>query len=257
MSFDCLKFTENALSAENAPEETTDEFTLMPSDKQANEEEFSLLKRCLQETRCEDPEPFVDLKHAKIYKIKCNTASDEPDFKFGNILMLHGTNFENSRKILKEGYESSHDGYFGSGVYMTESIDIAAFYSLRKTHKFEKLVYKNKNMKTYVFVNEVAEPESLKVEKYGSYRRLKMNSALPKHPFCKYMHKDSPERKMEIDDEGRFNSDEKLSGLSLKDEYVADGSLIKPRFLIKIESPGFNYEKYINFHNYLATRFYN
>ena len=73
MSFDCPKFTQNAKSAGIAPEEkTTDEFTLMPFDKKANEEEFSLLKQRLRETRCEDPEPFVDLKHAKIYKVFLN-----------------------------------------------------------------------------------------------------------------------------------------------------------------------------------------
>ena len=262
MTFDCPKFTQNALSADNVPEETTDEFTLLPFDKQVNEEEFSLLKRCLQETRCEDPEPFMDLKHAKIYKIKCNVEPGNPDYKLGNCMLFHGTSRKNSRKILKEGYENSAGGYFGSGVYMTESIDIAAHYSLRKTQQeeFFNSVCGNKSkkmMKTYIFVNEVAEPRSLKVEKYESYCSLSNNNyVFPKHSFCKYINKLSPERKIEIDDEGRFNSDEKMPGLSLLDEYVADSSLIKPRFLIKIEPSGFNSDKFDGFEKYLKENLY-
>ena len=257
MSFDCPKFTQNAFSADNAPEKIdnkTDGFSLLPLEmyfkKLVNEEEFSFLEQKLQETRCEDPKPFMDLKQAKIYKIKCNVESGDSDYKLGNCMLFHGTSRENSRKILEVGYKNSAGGYFGRGVYMTESIDYAAHYSIRKTNS-KILLTPNcvkKNMSFYIFVNEVAEPRSLKVEKYESYCSLSNNNyVFPKHPFCKYINKLSPERKIEIDDEGRFNSDEKMPGLSLLDEYVADCSLVKPRFLIKIDSSGFNNEKYSSF----------
>ena len=152
---------------------------------------------------------------------------------------------------------------------MTESVDVAAHYSIRKIYQEyrEKLkpyalrlsketyVYKNrKKMKTFIFVNEVAEPRSLEIEKYGSFRSLKMNNALPKHPFCKHMHEKSVDRKIEIDAEGRINSDEKLRGINLFDHYVAYSGLLKPRYLIKIESSGFDYEKYLSFEKYLTGK---
>ena len=199
----------------------------------------------------------MDLKHAKIYKIKSYVESSDPDCKLGNCVLFHGTSRKNSRKILKEGYKNSTGGYFGRGVYMTESIDYAAHYSIRKAgvtaKKLSKPTCVKKSMKIYIFVNEVAEPRSLKVEKYENYDILSnRNYAFPKHPFCKHMHKNSPDNKMKIDADGRFNSGEKISGLSLQNEYVADWNLIKPKFLIKIESSGFNYKKYRSFMEYLV-----
>ena len=54
---------------------------------------------------------------------------------------------------------------------------------------------------------------------------------------------------MKIDHEGRY--DKKIPGLGLLDEYVADDSLVKPRFLIEIEPSGIDYEKYLNLNNFL------
>ena len=218
----------------------------MPFDIQTDPFKFTLLQLYLQDARCEEPESFVNLKHAKIYKVNCD-GFDSDDFKFGNCLMLHGTSFEGSRKILNEGYKNSPYGYFGRGVYMTESLDMAVYYSIRKTQNdYTEPIRGNKLIKTYVFINQVSKPSRLKIEKYKSYYRLKDNYTAPKNAFCKYVHQDSPDRKMNVDAEGRLYSYRKITGLNLGDEYVADDSLVKPIFLIEIEPSGIDYEKYLN-----------
>jgi hypothetical protein len=223
---------------------SSEKFTLIGFNKQTNFWEFDLLDQFLQETHCEEPESFVNLEHAKIYKIKHYGESDE--FKLGECMMLHGTSFDCSRKILNQGFKNSAYGYFGSGVYLTESIDIAVHYSIRKTLKdWQRPHSESKCIKTYVFVNEVVEPKSLKVEKYGRYFELKQISTAPKHPFVKHMHQCSPDRKVQIDARGR--ACRKIQGLSLLDEFVADCSLVKPRFLIEIDPSGFDYNKYLSF----------
>ena len=54
---------------------------------------------------------------------------------------------------------------------------------------------------------------------------------------------------MKTDTEGRY--DKNIPGLSLLDEYVADDSLVKPRFLIELEPSGIDYKKYLNLNNFL------
>ena len=66
------------------------------------------------------------------------------------------------------------------------------------------------------------------------------------------MHKESPDRKIKIDTEGRYVK--KIPGLSLLDEYVADDSLVKPRFLIELEPSGIDYKKYLNLNNFLHNK---
>ena len=69
----------------------------------------------------------------------------EPDFKFGNCLMLRTKGF----------FEAE----------FTESVDVAALYSIRKLYQeLGRNIHRNKNMKTSIFVNEVAEPRSMKLK---------------------------------------------------------------------------------------------
>ena len=131
---------------------------------------------------------------------------------------------------------------------MTESLDIAVHYSVRQTFK-NAILRRNNLKKTYVFVNQVSKPRSLMIEKYESYDKLEIKYEAPKHAFCKHMHQDSQDRKKKLDTEGNYHN--KIPGLSLLDEYVADYSLVKPRFLIEIEPSGFDYEKYMKFLKYL------
>ena len=112
-------------------------------------------------------------------------------------------------------------------------------------------------MKTYVFVNQVSKSKSLKIEKYKSYklqREKQSDHEAPKHAFCKHMHKDSPDRKLEIDAEGRLYSHTKITGLNLADEYVAKNSLVKPRYLIILEPSGLDYKKFSEFDKYLLEK---
>ena len=258
---ECSKLKNNAVYADNEPVEnkqngygTAQKFILMPFDKQTKPNEFALLQQYLQDARCEEPESFVDLKHAKVYKVNCD-GFDSNDFKFGNCFMLHGTSFEGSRKILNEGYRNSAYGCFGTGVYMTESIDMAVHYSIRKTCSiWREPFHRNTLMKTYIFINQVCVLKCLKVEKYESYKRLYDHYAALKHPYCKHVHQNGPDRKMKIDAEGRLNSHRKITGLNLGDEYVADDSLVKPRFLIEIEPFGIDYEKYMNLTMFLCKK---
>ena len=262
--YEFSKFKNNAVSVVKLPEEnqqndnvTAEKFTLMPFDIRTDPSKFAILQQYLQNARCEEAESFVNLKHAIIYKVNCH-GYDSDDFKFGNCLMLHGTSFDGSKKILNEGYKNSPNGYFGKGVYMTESLDMAVYYSIRKTLKdWTKSFRRKKLMKTYFFVNQVSELKSLKVEKYLIYKLQYDNGSnheAPKHPFCKHMHKDSPDRKLTIDVEGRLYTHKKISGLNLVDEYVAKNSLVKPRYLIIIEPSGLDYEKFLEFDKYLDKK---
>ena len=252
---ECSKFTKNTSFADNVPvkyqqsiDRTAQTFTLMPFNKQTDPCKFAFLKQYLQNAHCEEPESFVNLKHAKIYKIN-GDGFDSDEINFGKCLMLHGTSFECSRKILNEGYKSSAYGYFGKGVYMTESLDIAVQYSARKTlNDWNEEFCEDNIPTTYVFVNQVFKPKSLKIKKYASYHIMKNNCQPLKHPFCKHMHQDSTNRKMKMDTEGRYHI--KVPGLSLLDEYVADDSLVIPRFLIEIEPSGFDFNKFTTMNDF-------
>ena len=136
---------------------------------------------------------------------------------------------------------------------MTESIDIAVHYSIRKSSNNCYDYFSGSELKkTYVFVNQVSNPTNLKTEKYESYHTLRQKYAAPKHPFCKNVHQNSPDRIYKVDTEGRFHK--MVPGLSLLDEYVADDSLVKPRFLIEIEQSGTDHVKYLNLIKFLLNR---
>ena len=256
---ECSTSTQNAVSADNVSAEyqqnnygAAPKFTLVRFDYRTNPSTFALLQKCLQEARCEKPKSFINLKQAKIYEVCCD-GFDPDNFEFGNCMMLHGTSLKRSRKILNEGYKNSACGYFGKGVYMTNSLDMAVYYSLRKTLKNWKDGFSEQELKkTYVFVNQVSKSKSLKIKKYKSYNRLADKYTAPKHLFCKYMHKDSPDSKMKEDNERKYYK--KIPGLSLSDEYVADDSLVKPRFFIVLEPSSIDYKKYSSFNEFLVNK---
>ena len=71
------------------------------------------------------------------------------DGKRHNLMLFHGTSRCGVEGILNEGFEHTKEGWFGSGVYMSECSSTAFGY----THKRND--YSKKGKINFMFVNEV------------------------------------------------------------------------------------------------------
>ena len=92
-------------------------------------------------------------KTLNIFRIVSNQNNiDESDISDpSKLLLLHGTPGGNVNGILKEGFKPSERGSYGPGVYMTNSLNMAARYSDKYMLDEQQIVKKVK----YLFVNKV------------------------------------------------------------------------------------------------------
>ena len=67
-------------------------------------------------------------KNFQIYKVIKQNNKETVDEKSNNLMLFHGTSQESAAGILKNGFKNSEEGFFGKGVYMIESSEIAYFY---------------------------------------------------------------------------------------------------------------------------------
>ena len=138
-------------------------------------------------------------------------------------MLYHGTSRKGVTGILKEGFRNSEKGWFGKGVYMTDCSEIALSYSF------------NNDMNSsyrYFFINEV-----LKSEKHQKFKinlkDFKDASTKPEHQYKKYTNMSSAQLTKKhyiVDYEGRkyFKTNED----NIFDEYIAEASVVIPRYLI-------------------------
>ena len=149
--------------------------------------------------------------------------------KQSNLMLFHGTNSIGAKGILTEGFKNSTKGKFGKGVYMTDCSYTAWTYSINKS----------KDGCNYMFVNEVLKSDNLQTFNYGEYSNmsgvLRHHDNKPKHQFEKHIFEGSQkltEKDYKKDDQGRKYRNIKVSIKSQNDLYLADESLVIPRYLI-------------------------
>ena len=63
----------------------------------------------------------------------------EVDGKRRNLMLFHNTSRSGVRGILDEGSKHTDEGWFGSGVYMSECSSIAFSYSQKHNYNSKKM----------------------------------------------------------------------------------------------------------------------
>ena len=188
-------------------------------------EEFKILKGVYFTTKTSTAcnVTYKMTKEIQIYKVFRADQIKTVNKKSNNLMLFHGTSKEGVTGILKEGFRNSEKGWFGKGVYMTDSSETAFHYS--RHSDWSARYY-------YVFVNEVLESEKLR-----TFTKPKYNNnvdTLPRHQFEKHFFKSSPQPTEEedyvVDSEGRRYVNTPMRGIF--DEYVARARVTIPRYLI-------------------------
>ena len=151
-------------------------------------------------------------------------------------MLFHGKSRKNASGILQYGYKNSEEGLFGAGVYNTECTDQAIHYSDNQTIK-QGGYYESE---LFVFVNEMLnseEWERITFRDYNSYYVNPLTNSPGLHLSKYHRHVNSPKPTVEDykrDVNGRKYRCTATSKWSLCDEFVADSSLVKPRYMIKL-----------------------
>ena len=236
----------------------------------------TIIDYCLKKRRCEKARGVFDFEHWFLYKVKEMNPSDtfQPEEKINNLMLLHGTNEMLATEILKGGFENVHfeNVHFetlenvrhgklstGIGVHMTECTDIAAHLALRLVRN------EDRNPAHCIFINEVMGSKRLRPATFNSSKDLGMIKHA-KNSFIKHMHESSTEassleafnylnnENYRSDGQGRYYKRKKIDTCSLADVYVADASLVKPRYLLMLKAK-VDDQKYGCFSEFLANQF--
>ena len=190
-------------------------------------EEFTFLKKTFMAT-------FFGLYHSfnnfHICKVNERNFVKTPVKPTNNLMLFHGTSQKRATSILKEGFRNSEKGWFGKGVYMTDCSELAFDYA---NSRF------NADFSGYViFVNEVLESEKLQTftfDRNAMFIRGDL-STLPKHQFEKHTDNSRPqstENDYIVDFEGRRYFKSKIE--NMQDEFIAEASVVIPRYLIELK----------------------
>ena len=165
------------------------------------------------------------------------SASEEKAVKHKNNLMLfHGTSQKNAEEILNNGFRNSESGIFGEGLYLTDCSDVATSFS-----NFYQ-------QKSCVFLNEVLNSQKMQTEKFGKYNEVEPVDTPIDYPFTKYTHECSSKLGIDYkrDENGRFYRNSPVSKWSQCDEFVADASLVIPRYLFVMKAKVNDIQFYAN-----------
>ena len=176
----------------------------------------SYLKNHPQPTDCIYVYTIMESNKTKMLKEKRN-----------NLMLFHGTNSIGVEGILTEGFKNSTKGWFGKGVYMTDCQNIARFYSGTEC----------KDDCVYMFVNEVLKSDNLKTFRRCKSSLMGDHDNKPDYQFEKHTLKWSQkltEKDYKEDSLGRKYRNIKVNKISQYDQYLADESLVIPRYLIVI-----------------------
>ena len=177
-------------------------------------------------------------KLEKVYLYKIEESVPKVEKHKDNLMLFHGTNFEGVSGILQSGFRNSASGKFGSGVYLTESEEVAFSYcdwqkSFPNTFWFngQKINCNDgsKNVK-YLLLNEVLNSDVMKTVTFNYQQRV-LTGRQKRNVFTKNAHVSSPQPTEDDyirDEEGRLYRNNRCSE---EDEFVADASIVKPRYL--------------------------
>ena len=149
-----------------------------------------------------------------------------------NRILYHGTTLEGAAGILHQGFRDSPSGFFGSGVYMTESSGVAVNYSYMRNKAYN---VPKKNVK-YVFANEVLNSYQLRLFTFQLYRPHLVLFNLPFAKYSDFRSKIPTMNDYWRDRMGRLVRSTPLQYLEHDNEFVASHVLVKPRFLFVINT---------------------
>ena len=196
--------------------------------------EYKLVKEFYDVTCINSKEIYCDCKVLEFQV--CKVIENKPMEAAGsnNMMLFHGTSKNGVQAVLNGGFKNSERGWFGRGLYMTESSYIAYGY----TYKHNGGLHKADN---FIFVNEVLESEKLQTFVYNSPFDIRENDSTPSNAFNKHVRKESPqieltEENYKKDLEGRQYRNVAIHGNGLLDEFVAEASVTIPRYLIIIKT---------------------
>ena len=188
-------------------------------------EEFKFLKNTF-DTTSRVVEDYEQLYHVSIYNVN-ERDHEKVTGRSSNLMLFHGTNEKGATGILKEGFINSVRGKVGKGVYMTNCSSIACLYSIDRTRRDA--------IELYVFVNEVLESEKLQTFQFP-IRAMQPVSTKPENQFEKHTYESCSqptEKDYIVDVLGRRY----VNNLEMhpKDVYIAEASIVIPRYLIVLE----------------------
>ena len=173
-----------------------------------------------------------------VYKIIESNKAKILKEKRNNLMLFHGTSSRRVKGILTEGFKNSENGFFGKGVYMTDCSPIAHEYSIGKYMTdcvgAAALYCGRFNENSYIFVNEVLKSESLKLIKHSRNERKFKRDSKPEHQFEKHVYGGSQQLTEKNFKEDSLGRKYRNIAVSEEDEYVADESLVVPRYLIVV-----------------------
>ena len=188
--------------------------------------EFKFLKKIFDATSngliCDN-----NFKTIQAYKVIDNNSPVKTvEEKCNNLMLFHGTSEKGATGILKEGFKNSEEGWFGKGVYLTHSSEVALDYCFRADMN---------SSERYFFITEVLESKKLRTFKHD-FKDVKDVSTKPEHQFEKYTDISSPQPTkddyMAGFEGGRYvKTDEK----NMFDEYIAEAKVVIPRYLVVLE----------------------
>lgn len=215
-------------------------------------DESNIITTFLEDVKCDGAQDIFNVNSMHIHKMKDMTSVGECDKKSNNLMLMHGTSYENALEILNSGFMNSSAGLFGKGVYHTESVDVALHYSNRRNENYyrsDKYITTN-----CIFLNEIVAP-NLQVTKFdGLYQHSRSDVS---NMFHKHMYKKSPEttaNDYRCDAMSRKYRCTRIATTSLADEYVADACFVKPRYYIELNTL-VDGKKYTEFQWFLKNRF--
>ena len=204
-------------------------------------EEFKFLKETFLTTSFGLPIDII-ANGFHIYKVNERNFVKTAVKKRINLMLYHGTSKKGATCILKEGFRNSEKGWFGKGVYMTDCSNTAFIYSFRadmnSSNRLEfiyAILAGQFSNDGYIFVNEVLESEKMQTFEFDP-ENTKDLSIQPKHQFKRHICRSNlqpTEKNYMVDFEGRRYI--KAQEDNIRDEYIAEASVVIPRYLIVLE----------------------
>ena len=196
-------------------------------------EKYKFLIQSFNSSIVKDYGPLHTLEEMQIYQVRetnLENVSDKNNNK-NNVVLYHGTSFDNSAGILQNGFRISQRGHYGQGVYLTECTDLAIHYSRRQNN------ISGSNEKNYVFMNEVVTKKHLITCVFPIPPKSKTSPLT--YSFTKYYFKRSINENKKhyiFDSNGLKYRSSPVNIWSSMDEYVTAADSLKPRYLFEFKS---------------------
>ena len=198
--------------------------------------DFKLLEESLSLNEIYD---WKTINTVNIYRVisNDNTSTESKTSNSSQILLLHGTKAPNVEGILKTGFKPSEKGFYGPGVYLTDSVNIAYDYGMYVAQ--EEGIFK---CFRYLFVNQLSQYD-VKVSTNEFKEPIPYKDYLIQDPSVQLYRGYTRKSVTFVDSENDkfYGKDKKISRETLVNDYgnciigVAHHDLVTPVYLIEIE----------------------